>query len=278
MSVEIFEGEPPPPRPRPPLGPFGYGLAVLRLVLGLLWLLIMVLIYALLKGVEPVLGGAKPRYAVMRLWARGCLWLFGIRRVLHGTPLKRGGAFVANHASWLDIVALCSIGQVAFLPKAEVARWPVIGWCAKLMDALFVERKSTAARRQQQDMAERIAKGQQLLFFPEGTSTDGQRVLPFKSSLFAVFFSPDFADTVPVQPIALAWNPAERLPASLYGWWGDMELGPHIWEILTLSYGGQVHLTFSEPLRATDFADRKALALEAWREVDAGWSAHKRQA
>ena len=256
----------------PRVGPVRGTLAVLRGGIVVLWLVLAILIYLPLKWIEPLTGGWRPRYGVMRLWARGSLWLMGLRRELHGAEPARGAALVANHSSWLDIMAFCSIGRVAFVAKSEVATWPVIGWCARMMDAMFVERRSSAAGRQKAEMAERLARGQQLLFFPEGTSTDGLRVLPFKSALFAVFgeMGPDAL----IQPVAARYVPAPGLPDAFYGWWGDMSLGGHLWAMLAHSVGGTVHLAFDTPVRASDFPDRKALAAHCGASVQRMWAAH----
>ncbi len=268
--MSTWEGPPPPVLPRP--GPLRALVGGLRIgVLGA-WLAVMTALYALLKVAEPLFLGTQPRFLVMRLWARVSLRLIGLRRVVHGTPLGRGGAMVANHSSWLDVMALCSIGQVAFVAKAEVRDWPGIGFCARLMDALFVERRAAAAAQQKRDMTERIDRGQQLLFFPEGTSTDGLRVLPFKSALFAAFHQPGLAEEMEVQPVALAYVPNARLPASFYGWWGDMSLGAHIWAMVTRSFGGEVHLSFADPVRPAAFIDRKALAAHCETAVRDGWA------
>ena len=253
----------------PRVGPVRGMVALLRGIVVAGWLALCIAVYLPLKWIEPLTGRWRPRYAVMRLWARVSLRLMGLRRVVHGTPPPRGAALVANHSSWLDIMAFASIGRVAFVAKSEVAGWPGIGWCARMMDAMFVERRATAAGRQKIEMAERLARGQQLLFFPEGTSTDGLRVLPFKSALFAVF--PEIAGGATVQPVAARYVPAPGLPDAFYGWWGDMELGAHLWTMLAHSWGGQVHLVFAEPIRVTEASDRKRLARDSGGAVAAGW-------
>ncbi len=263
------EADPPAP---PPTGPLRAVVAALRGVLLILWLVLAIAIYLPLKWVQPLLGGRRPRYAIMRLWARGSLRLIGLRRIVHGTPPPDGAALVANHSSWLDIMAFCSIGRTVFVAKSEVADWPAIGWCARMMDAMFVERRSSAAARQKLEMAERLAQGQQLLFFPEGTSTDGQRVLPFKSPLFAAFA--DMESGIKIQPVAAIYVPAPHLPATFYGWWGDMSLGGSLWTLLAHSYGGTLHLSFAPAVEAADFAGRKELARHCGEQVRAHWALH----
>ncbi|SOH94029.1 1-acyl-sn-glycerol-3-phosphate acyltransferase [Monaibacterium marinum] len=260
-----------PPPAKLKVGPLRAIAAIIRGVLVLFWTVLTVAIYLILKLVEPALGGAKPRYAALRLWSRIMLRLIGLRRIVHGELPPDGTALVANHSTWADIIVFSSIGQVAFVAKSEVAKWPLIGWGAQMMDTMFVERRSSAAERQRIEMVERLERGQQLLFFPEGTSTDGMRVLPFKSALFSAFTN--MPDTL-IQPVAATYVPAPHLPRAFYGWWGDMSLGENIWALLTHSYGGAVHISFAPPVRAQDFAGRKALALHCGEQVRADWARH----
>ena len=160
--------------------------------------------------------------------------------------------------------------RVFFVSKAEVSGWPVIGFIGRSIGTMFIERRPAEARRQTEALHARLKRGDRLCLFPEGTSTDGARVLPFKSALFGVFLAPDLREAL--------WVPAghPRLPAppdlppSFYGWWGDMEFGAHLRDVLALSRGGAVEVRFHPPLRAADSADRKALADAACAAVRAG--------
>ena len=116
------------------------------------------------------------------------LYLLSIRVKRLGTPLERPGAVVANHSSWLDIFALNSSQRLYFVSKSEVARWPGIGFLAKATGTLFIRREAKEAFAQKKQLEQRIKKGHRLLFFPEGTSRDGMRVLPVKSALVLSFF------------------------------------------------------------------------------------------
>ena len=265
--MTTWDAAPAPETPR--RGPFRAVFAVVRGLVLLSWLILAIVIYLPLKWVEPLPGGRCPRYAVMRVWARGSLRILGLRRVVHGTPPPDGVALVANHSSWIDIMAFCSIGRVAFVAKSEVAGWPGIGWCARMMDAMFVERRASAAARQKVEMVQRLAGGQQLLFFPEGTSTDGQRVLPFKSPLFAAFVE---MEGTTLQPVAAIYVPAAHLPQQFYGWWGDMSIGGNLWTILAHSYDGTLHLSFAPPVEATKFSGRKELAHYCGSQVHDQWA------
>ena len=115
--------------------------------------------------------------------------ILGIRLQVTGRPMAERGAVVANHASWLDIFVLNAVSRVYFVSKAEVAGWAGIGWLARATGTVFIARKGTEAKEQQALFEARLRAGHRLLFFPEGTSTDSLRVLPFKSTLFAAFYT-----------------------------------------------------------------------------------------
>ena len=211
-------------------------------------------------------------FAVAQLWARGGLRLAGLRPEVSGRPVACG-ALVANHASWLDILALRSVGLVYFVSKAEVADWPGVGFITRVTGTVFIERRRVEAKRQERILLERIAARQVLCFFPEGTSTDGLRVLPFKSALFSAFFHDGHGEDTLIQPVSIRYRPAPGLPESLYGWWGSMGFERHIWDVLCHSRRGRVRVTFHAPVRPRDFPDRKALAQHCQRTVAAGHAA-----
>lgn len=213
-------------------------------------------------------------FAVARLWSRIGLWLVGLRPVTRGTPIE-AGALVANHCSWLDILSLRSVRLVYFVSKAEVADWPGIGFVTRVTGTIFINRRRAEAKRQEALLRSRIAHDQLLCFFPEGTSTDGLRVLPFKSTLFSVFFTEGQGTEILIQPVTLRYRPAESsgLPANFYGWWGDMPFEGNIWDVVTRSRGGTVERIFHPPVTASQFPDRKALAEHCRAAVAAGLEA-----
>jgi 1-acyl-sn-glycerol-3-phosphate acyltransferase len=179
---------------------------------------------------------------------------------------------VANHSSWLDIVVLQRAVRVFFVSKSEVAGWPVIGLIGRAIGTMFIERRPVEAKRQQAVLYRRLKRGDLMCIFPEGTSTDGQRVLPFKSALFGVFFDPELHGRLWVQPVAIRYRAPEGQPATFYGWWGEMDFGAHLARVLALSRGGVVEVAFLEPLRAADFTGRKALAEAAQGAVEVAFA------
>lgn len=254
-------GPEPSAPPAPGLG--GKIAAYLRLAAAVLGTAVLFSTYLILKGVERIVGGPRWKIAVQRYWARYVGRLVGLRVRVEGRPMPHGGALVANHASWSDIFVLLGAARLTFVSKAEVRGWPVMGWIAAQCGTVFIERKRSAARVQEAEMRARMVAGERLLFFPEGTSTDGRRVLPFRSTLFAALTAPELREIAWVQPVSVIYrpNPKSGLPDTFYGWWRDMEFGAHLWSVLSLSFGGEADVVFHEPIRIKDLPDRKALAL-----------------
>lgn len=196
----------------------------------------------------------------------------GLNLEMRGAPMTGAGAYVANHVSWLDIFVLNACKRLYFVAKSDVARWPGIGWLARGTGTVFVERRRGAASSQTRVFEDRLRAGHRLLFFPEGTSTDGLQVLPFKTTLFEAFFSDRLRDALHVQPVSLIYHAPDAQDARFYGWWGDMELGPSILSILSVRRQGRVEIIYHPPVAVADFADRKALARHAEDAVRSGLS------
>jgi 1-acyl-sn-glycerol-3-phosphate acyltransferase len=173
--------------------------------------------------------------------------------------------FVANHSSYLDIPVLGSLIPASFVAKAEVANWPLIGFMARLQQTAFIERRAVRAAEQRSSLRERLAKGQSLILFPEGTSSDGQRTLPFKTSLFSLAEATTLdGHPVTVQPVSILCTglcglPIGRDERPYYAWFGDMTLLPHLWTAFKLGHF-RVDVIFHDPVSIGDFSDRKTLA------------------
>ncbi|MEM9267416.1 MAG: lysophospholipid acyltransferase family protein [Pseudomonadota bacterium] len=189
------------------------------------------------------------------LWGKICLWLCGARVRVHGTPISKG-LMMANHTGWIDIFTLLAAERVVFISKADVAQWPFVGILSRQIGTVYIERKRSQAKAQQVQILDPIRQGYRLVVFPEGTSTDGQRVLPFRTSLFQAVMDTD----VPVQPVSVIYHPNAPLPKSFYGWWGSTALGPHLKAVFALASGNVVDVVFHEALDPRDFEGRKALA------------------
>lgn len=214
-------------------------------------------------------------FLTARLWSRAGLWLLGLHLVVRGKPVE-SGALVSNHCSWVDILTLRAVKLLYFVAKSEVRDWPAVGFVTAITGTIFVERKRNQAKQQEQILRERIAASQLLIFFPEGTSTDGLRVLPFKSSLFSAFFYDHQAADLLIQPVTVRYIPApgSGLPPEFYGWWGDMTLGSHVWAVMSRSFGGRAEVIFHQPVKPQAFDDRKALAEHCGAAVAGGLAEH----
>ncbi|MGP6086190.1 lysophospholipid acyltransferase family protein [Antarctobacter jejuensis] len=191
---------------------------------------------------------------------RSVLLIMGLPVEVRGRRMKEAGAIVANHTSWLDIFVLNSRKTIYFVSKAEVSAWPGIGWLARATGTVFIRRDRREAQGQMRIFEERLSAGHRLLFFPEGTSTDGLRVLPFKTTLFEAFFSDELRHRMRVQPVSVVYHAPEGASPRFYGWWGDMDFGPSLLRILAQRRQGRVVMTYHPPVRVDDYANRKSLA------------------
>ena len=202
--------------------------------------------------------------------------LFGIHIKVQGTPPQKATLLLANHSSWLDIVIFSAVAPLSFVAKSEVGTWPFFGTLARLQRTVFVTRTRRSETGVARDaISRRLAEGDVLVLFPEGTSNDGNGVLPFKSALLASAETLlDHGRKVPVQPVSTAYVARQGIPMGrenrpLYAWYGDMELVPHLWEALKAG-PLDVVVQFHAPLPPMD---RKDLAKIAWETVRKGQAA-----
>jgi lyso-ornithine lipid O-acyltransferase len=208
---------------------------------------------------------------------RGLCWIFGIDIIVHGTPATARPLLIAsNHISYLDIIAFGAVSELEFVSKAEVADWPVFGTLAKLADTVFIERRRSHTLVARRDMANHLAADRMLVFFPEATSGDGNRLLPFKSALFTAAGSIGDSKDVTIQPAAIAYTRLNGLPVgcgwrSFFAWYGDMDLTNHAWRFLQLGRT-TVEIAFLPPIDVGGNMDRKTLAAESERAVRRGFS------
>ena len=233
--------------------------AVRRLLMVALWTVLAMCIQAMLVLLPDRFGLGRGKRAFARFYWGSLCWLIGMKvRVIgapaHKTADGRPVIYVANHTSWLDILALGAQLDACFIAKAEVAGWPLIGWIARLGRTVFTSRQRSKTAHERDAMRERLADGDNLILFPEGTSSDGSRVMAFRSAF-----------------LSLAGLPTGRATRPLFAWYGDMELAPHAWGLLQYSGLGATVLLHT-PLNPEDFPSRKALSQATWQAVADGAS------
>jgi len=196
---------------------------------------------------------------------RWCCRILGFRIRVIGTPThERPVLYAANHISYTDIAVLGSVIPGSFIAKSEVARWPFFGWLAKLQRSVFVDRRVRSTVNQRDAIGKRLADGDALILFPEGTSGDGNRVRPFKSALFGAAQQGGGIPPVIVQPVSLAYTrldgiPIGRLYRPFFAWYGAIELAPHLWSMVGLGTV-EVVVEFHPATFLSDCGSRKALA------------------
>ncbi len=259
-----------------PFGVTGWCLAVLRggfLIPFVGFCLVLLLVVRCVE--RPLFGMRRPVTPyITQFVCRTALLVIGLRYEQVGTPMRENGAVVANHASWLDIFTLNAAQRIYFVAKSEVSGWAGIGWLARATGTVFINRRARDAAKQKVTFEARLTSGHKLLFFPEGTSTDSLRVLPFKPTLFAAFFADALRDTLSIQPVTVMYHAADGMDARYYGWWGDMDFGGHFLRMLATRRHGHVTVTYHDPISVADATDRKALAKQCENMVRAPFEAH----
>jgi 1-acyl-sn-glycerol-3-phosphate acyltransferase len=216
------------------------------------------------------------RNRMPRLWHKIALWLIGVRVTTRGSlETRRPLLVVSNHSSWLDILVLASVADVTYVAKSEVRDWPVFGLLARLQRSVFIVREQKRKTQDQaNEIAERMNAGETVVLFPEGTTSDGNRLLLTKSALFgaatsAVTQSP--TGSVHVQPVAIGYTRIHGMPMGHYhrpvaAWPGDVELLPHL--IGVLETGAlDAEVNFGPSIEVTPATSRKQLAQTAEDEI-----------
>jgi 1-acyl-sn-glycerol-3-phosphate acyltransferase len=260
-------------QPLEKVGVIGTIVFVLKAIVFIVGTIPLITFTLLAYVVERLTGGRGLSDLFIKAWGRMGRLLCGLRLEKRGIEMTHGGALVANHSSWSDIFVMHDAAHIHFVSKAEVRSWPGIGFLANVTGTIFIERRPSEAKRQQQQLKERLQKGDKLCFFPEGTSSDGRRVLPFKSALFSAFHTPELLPHMWIQPVTVTYFAPKGRGERFYGWWGDMGFGGHMKMVFGLARGGRVRVTFHPPVKAADYTDRKALALYCGNVVRKGMQA-----
>lgn len=214
----------------------------------------------------------KPYWMLPKLWYKVASRILGMKVIKTGKDIgrsqkKAGVIYTSNHVSYLDILVHGSWMNGLFVAKSDIASWPIFGFLAKLQGVFFVERRPSAAKEQKEKLEHYLFNGVRLMMFPEGTTSNGWEVKPFKSSLFGAAISEDtdHKREIYVQPVSIAYTHLDgkkinHTSSEFVAWYGDAELIPHLWELF---HHRKIvcHLHFHEALRVRDFGDdRKSLA------------------
>ena len=276
MTRPIWMGDEPPPDSPPTLA--GRGRMILRGGPMALLLLAGLIVHLAVRLIERPLHGTHRPWtpAITTVVCRLCVVILGLRYSVRGRPMQHIGAVVANHTGWLDIFTLNACQQLYFVSKDEVARWPFVGWLARATGTVFIRRDPREAKAQQAIFEDRIRNGHHLLFFPEGTSTDGLQVLPFKTTLFAAFYTHGLDKVMQIQPVTVIYTAPKGEDPRFYGWWRDMAFATHLAKVLSAPRQGAVEVVFHAPLDVSDFPSRKDLAAACEAAVRRGMDQRSR--
>ena len=230
---------------------------------------------ALFQAVALLLPG-RARIVLPQLYWRGMCAILGLKMRVTGAVAQptsdgRPVVYVSNHSSWLDILVLGAQLDACFTAKQEVGTWPLIGTIARLGRTVYIRRQRASTARERDDMRARLAAGDNLILFPEGTTSDGARVLAFRSAFLSIAELPVTRDGRPpiVQPISIVYDrlaglPTGRATRPVLAWYGDMEIASHYWQLAQYR-GIRASVLLHAPLDPADFPDRKALTQAIWR-------------
>ncbi|MGH1455230.1 MAG: lysophospholipid acyltransferase family protein [Alphaproteobacteria bacterium] len=209
----------------------------------------------------------KYSYALPYLWQNATIKIFSIKLKIIGTPITNQQIiYVSNHISYLDIPVIGSVLRASFVAKKDVASWPLFGFLSKLQQTAFISRNRNNARQEKNTLDQMLINGKSLIIFPEGTSTDGREVLPFKSSLFSIALK-NSENNMLIQPITLTMTLANgkkienQETRDIYAWHINMDtpLHVHLWGFAKTK-GAEITMEFHPPINPSDYSDRKELA------------------
>ena len=210
----------------------------------------------------------------VQIFHKYLLWLINIKVKVIGKPLKknRGVLYVSNHISYIDIPLLGSLIPGKFIAKSEIADWPFIGLLSKIGNTIFVKRSLSYLKRNKTLIKDEIKNGENILLFPEGTTSDGVRVLDFKSSMF---FSLE-EENLTIQPLVIKYKTVNGLPINrhlkpMIAWYGDMGFKDHFKNTVKF-FSISVTIIFLKPIKSKNFLNRKDMTFRLQNVIDCTYS------
>lgn len=211
-------------------------------------------------------------YIIPYFYHKICLRIFGIKIKTFGkVSINFPILIISNHASYLDIIILGSLFKTSFIAKKEISKWPLLGILAKLQNTIFIDRRVSSLKNQENQIIKHLNEKKNLVIFPEGTSSDGNRVLPFKSSLFNIF-EKNLNSKILVQTITIVYKkingiPMNRIERKNITWHSNMDLIPNIFNVLK-KLSIEVEIIFNDEFLPSKEYDRKKLALHCWEKIN----------
>ena len=211
-------------------------------------------------------------YIIPYFYHKICLRIFGIKIKTFGkVSINFPILLISNHASYLDIIILGSLFKTSFIAKKEISKWPLLGILAKLQNTIFIDRRVSSLKNQENKIIKHLNEKKNLVIFPEGTSSDGNRVLPFKSSLFNIF-EKNLNSKILVQTITIVYKkingiPMNRIERKNITWHSNMDLIPNIFNVLK-KLSIEVEVIFNDEFLPSKEYDRKKLALHCWEKIN----------
>ena len=234
-------------------------LSIFRLLPLTLWVILCLFAQFVLSTIS-----RKYFFIFYKILFKGIVKIFGIKVKLDGNIEDKKTLFISNHISYLDIFILGSQIDAVFVAKSEIDNWPIINKICRLGKTIFIERDNVLKIKDQMKLiSKEIMSGFNIIIFPEGTSSDGSRVLPFKSSLFGLI-NTNLKEELKIQPISIFYEKLDGIPVEkkfrpFFAWFGNMDLLPHAWQFLGLGIS-EVKLKLHKTVKPTQFKNRKDLA------------------
>ncbi|MDG2186964.1 MAG: lysophospholipid acyltransferase family protein [Hyphomicrobiales bacterium] len=239
--------------------------------------MVIIIITIILVPIQTILHLLKIRasYLLPMLYHRILLKLFDIKITVKGEINDQPGLIVSNHGSWVDIFLISSVLRTVFVAKKDVSTWPFISFLARLQKTIFIDRNNPKKlMKTVKDIEKRILKNEKIVIFPEGTSSDGNKILPFKSSIF-ILCDLIKEKNATIQPISIAYTKynglaIDRISRPLIAWYGNMNLLSHLYFMIK-SGSFDVEITFHNKIDISEKKSRKEIANECEKQIRRGF-------